>query len=153
MLIRTTHYSLPEHLHEHIELVQPTTYFGRPKAMTTNPVFNILNSTLSILSSPPPPGNPPGNLMDPRLGTNCTNITTVSCIQQLYQTSGYQPAAQSKNAIGITGYGGQFANMQDLQSFYEFEVPNAVNSTFQVVEVNGACIRDVLLANTCRNTV
>ncbi|KAH9983546.1 peptidase S8/S53 domain-containing protein [Russula compacta] len=137
VLIRTTHYSLPEHLHEHIELVQPTTYFGRPKAMTTNPIFKLLNSTLSILSPPPPPSTPPGILIDPRLGTNCTDVITVSCIQQLYQMGGYQLAAQSKNAIGITGYGGQFANMQDLQSFYALELPNAVGSTFQVVEVNG----------------
>jgi tripeptidyl-peptidase-1 len=44
----------------------------------------------------------------------------------------------AKNKIGITGYLGQFANNADLQSFYEAERPDALNSTFQTVLVNGA---------------
>ena len=136
MLIRTTHYSLPEHLHEHIELVQPTTYFGRPKPMNTNLKIEVLGIPITIFPSPPP--SSPGTLMDPRLGVNCTSVMTVWCLQQLYKTAGYKPAATDKNRIGITGYIGQYANTADLQLFYNAERPDAVNSSFQTVLVNGA---------------
>ena len=36
-VIRTPHYSLPLALHEHIDLIQPTNYFGKPKALTGKP--------------------------------------------------------------------------------------------------------------------
>jgi len=136
MLIRTTHYSLPEHLHEHIELVQPTTYFGRPKPMSTNLHIDVLGIPITIFPTPPP--SSPGTLTDPRLGFNCTSVVTVWCLQQLYKTAGYKPAATNKNKIGITGYLGQFANMADLHSFYNASRPEAVNSSFQTVLVNGA---------------
>jgi tripeptidyl-peptidase-1 len=142
VLIRTTHYSLPEHLHEHIELVQPTTYFGRPKPMSSNLLINVLGFPIHIFPSPPP--SAPGTLMDPRLGVNCTDVTTVWCLQHLYNTAGYKPVATDKNKIGITGYLGQFANMADLQSFYNAERPDAVNSSFQTVLVNGAYACDGL---------
>lgn len=146
MFVRTTHYSLPEHLHSHIELVQPTTYFGRPKPMSTSLFFEALGISINISTSPsspsspssPPSGNFTPVYTDPRLGTNCSRTITVSCLQQLYNVSGYKPTAMAKNKIGITGYLGQFANNADLQSFYEAERPDALNSTFQTVLVNGA---------------
>ncbi len=138
MLIRTTHYSLPEDLHAHIELVQPTTYFGRPKPMSTKLIIKPLNINLTISLNPTPP--PPGHsYTDPRLNVSCTDVITVFCLQQLYNTSGYNPAATNKNSIGINGFDGQFANQADLQSFYNAEVPAAVNSSFNTILVNGAC--------------
>ena len=159
VLLRTTHYSLPEYLHPHVELVQPTTYFGRPKAMSTT--FSLLaNISITV----PLPGVPlsanisinittPNNhttvtnttgsstLTDPLLGVNCSMVVTVDCLQQLYNAVGYKPAATDKNAIGITGYLGQFANKADLQSFYAAEVPEAVNSAFETVLINSAYIQ------------
>lgn len=40
-------------------------------------------------------------------------------------------------SIGITGYLDQFANMEDLQLFYADQRPDALNSSFKVVSVNG----------------
>ena len=142
MFVRTTQYSLPEHLHQHIELVQPTTYFGRPKPMSTSLFFEDLGLTISISdSSPSPPvaNYTNGTLTDPITGRNCNHTVTVSCLRELYNVSGYAPTATATNKIGITGYLGQFANNGDLQSFFKAEVPAAVNSTFQTVLVNGAC--------------
>ena len=138
VLIRTTHYSLPEHLHTHIELVQPTTYFGRPKAMRTTFHFGdigivlpeLVNITITI-------GNP--GTSNPPVPTNCSQVITVDCLLQLYNVGSYKPTETSKNSIGITGYLGEYANEEDLQLFYEMERPEAVNSTFNTVTVNGAC--------------
>lgn len=134
VLIRTTHYSLPEHLHAHVELVQPTTYFGRPKPMSATLFFEGINITISLSPSPPP--EDPGSPIPPPV--NCTRTMTIDCLKYIYNIGGYQPSATNKNAIGITGYLNQYANIADLQSFYAAERPDAVNSTFKTVLVHSA---------------
>jgi tripeptidyl-peptidase-1 len=145
VLIRTTQYSLPEYLHSHIELVQPTTYFSRSKAMSTT--FHSLNISVilpgidvSIGSNPPGNSggpNPPSVLTDPYFNISCSEYITVSCLLQLYNANSYTPAATKKNSIGVTGYLGQFANVADLQNFYSKERPAAKNSTFNTVLIKG----------------
>ncbi|KAI9457302.1 subtilisin-like protein [Russula earlei] len=144
VLVRTTQYSLPEDLHAHIELIQPTTYFGRPKAMSTSFLLeplDVLKVNITVSLGSPSPSATPVNgsspiFTDPNFGTNCSEMITVSCLLEMYNVAGYQPAATAENGIGITGYLGQFANMADLQSFYAAERPEAVNSTFKTVLVN-----------------
>ena len=50
VLVRTTEYSLPAHLDEHIELIQPTTAFNRAKGQRTTFRFSPVIKT--ALSSP-----------------------------------------------------------------------------------------------------
>ncbi|KAL0580736.1 hypothetical protein V5O48_001294 [Marasmius crinis-equi] len=133
-LVRTTSYSIPEHLHAHVDLVQPTIMFARFKGMRT-----------SIHSSDAAP--PEYNLkylkaaaeedsavdVDP----SCNSTITVSCLQQLYNAVGYTPSADIGNSIGITGYLEQFANIQDLQSFYAEQRPDALNTSFEFISVKG----------------
>ena len=142
MIVRTTHYSLPEHLHKHIELVQPTTYFGRPKPMSTNSfILGILGINLTITTSspiPPPSNTTPWSPTDPYLGTNCNDIITPSCLKGLYNATGYVPTQMAKNSIAVTGYLGQYANEEDLQELYEILLPQAANYTFETETVNGA---------------
>jgi tripeptidyl-peptidase-1 len=70
----------------------------------------------------------------------CNVSITIRCIQQLYNVGGYVPKATKKNKIGITGYLEQYANIQDLQSFYADQRPDALNSTFKFVSVKGKTI-------------
>lgn len=106
----------------------------------------LLNITLAvnILSNPQPPS--PGVPVDPHFNVSCSEIMTIYCVQQLYQTTGYQPvpASKSKNMIAVTGFDEEFANEADLQSFYQDERPDAVGSSFNTVLVNGACDREDL---------
>jgi hypothetical protein len=59
-------------------------------------------------------------------------------LQQLYRTEGYVPKVPEKNSIGVTGYLEQYANEVDLKLFYEDQLPEAVNSTFKLVSINGS---------------
>jgi len=86
---------------------------------------------------------------------SCNRTITISCLQQLYNTIGYVPSTQVGNSIGITGYlvilftlfcyfsgiypcsQEEFANLQDLQLFYSDQRPDAINSTFEFISVNG----------------
>ena len=62
---------------------------------------------------------------------------TISCLKQLYNVANYVPRATKENAIALTGYLEEFANLADLQKFYADQVPAAVNSSFKVVLING----------------
>ena len=66
----------------------------------------------------------------------CNLTITIRCLQQLYKTTGYAPEA-ANNSIAVTGYLEQYANKQDLRSFFLDQRPEAVNSTFETVLVNG----------------
>ncbi|KJA29731.1 hypothetical protein HYPSUDRAFT_152704 [Hypholoma sublateritium FD-334 SS-4] len=135
-LVRSTAYSLPSHLHGHIELVQPTTMFSRFRAQKSN-VFKIEpfvedsdNSTStkgdSIIS----------NITSVLIDASCNRVITIECLQQIYNTSGFKPSGEG-NSIGITGYLEQFANEDDLQLFFADQRPDAVNTSFNFVSVAG----------------
>ncbi|KAJ7872047.1 tripeptidyl peptidase A [Mycena leptocephala] len=129
VLVRTTTYTLPQYLHEHIELIQPTTMFTRSKGMA--PILYPEEHEPLGSVEPVTPSTKPH--VDP----SCTTSITLSCIMQLYNAVGYKPRATKKNTIGITGFLDQYANLQDLTAFYREQLPAAVNSTFQLVTING----------------
>jgi tripeptidyl-peptidase-1 len=133
--VRTTEYSLPAHLDQHVELIQPTTAFHRTKGH---------RSTLHF--SQPAQVSPssadakiiiPGSSLS--VDASCNWTITVSCLKQLYNMVDYIPHATQENAIAVTGYLEQFANFADLQQFYADQVPGAVDTSFSVVPINGVC--------------
>lgn len=67
---------------------------------------------------------------------SCNTTITMDCVKQLYNISSFVPSA-SGNSIGVTGYLEEYANEADLASFFADQVPEAVNSTFNFVSVNG----------------
>jgi len=134
-LVRTTSYSLPKHLHDHIDLVQPTTTFGRFKQHKSTVVPAGPDA---VIAKPDP--NVPG-VVDAVSGVtvdaSCNTTITISCLQQLYNAVGVLPSATIGNSIAVTAYLGQFANIADLQLFYKDQVPAAVGTNFTLVSVDG----------------
>ncbi|KAF8897765.1 tripeptidyl peptidase A [Infundibulicybe gibba] len=131
-LVRTTSYSLPQHLHEHIEVIQPTTIFARWKGMksTLHYTDHVEEKTIA---------NPVAPVMTPSgpVDASCNVTITITCLQQLYNAVGYKPQAVNKNQIGITGYLEEFANIEDLQTFFADQRPDALNSSFKFISVAG----------------
>ncbi|KAF9057841.1 tripeptidyl peptidase A [Panaeolus papilionaceus] len=126
-LVRTTKYSLPSHMHNHIDLIQPTTMFGRLSRHSST-IFDLVDNL--------------GLIHDPETGitidASCNATITISCLEQLYNTEGFKATTshlRTQNSIGITGYLEQFANIQDLQSFYAEQRPDALNSSFSFISV------------------
>ncbi|KAJ3317653.1 hypothetical protein HDV06_001343, partial [Boothiomyces sp. JEL0866] len=115
-VIRTTKFSLPQKVHNHIDLVKPTTLFGaRPKQLATKP--GKVNSKRDASS-------------------DCANGVTPTCLKSLYNIGAYKPTNQN-NVIGVTAYGGQYASTSDLQSFARNFAPSARNAKFNFVSING----------------
>ena len=135
-VIRTIGYSLPAVLHEHVQTVAPTTYFGSPRALrqTSKLVFDATtlpdgDLELQEMSATFAPGDP--------IPSNCSSIITPTCLRILYNTLTYSPQATSTNMFGITGYLEQFASQSDLTSFLTLFRSDAPTANFSVVTVNG----------------
>ncbi|KAI0080787.1 tripeptidyl peptidase A [Panus rudis PR-1116 ss-1] len=133
-IIRTTSYSLPEHLHEHIDLVQPTTLFSTLRGMKTSFHFEddaqaeaVDNTNALPIKIPSASGG--------HVDASCNRTITITCLQQIYNAVGYKPSADSGNEIGITGYLEEFANKADLQSFYADQRRDALGSSFKFISV------------------
>ncbi|KAG1893462.1 peptidase S8/S53 domain-containing protein [Suillus fuscotomentosus] len=132
-IVRTTSYSLPEILHDHVDLIQPTTMFARFKAFKSTlhwtnqvqaPVLSTSSGTIT---------GPAGNQVD----ASCNSSITISCLKQLYNSVAYNTSATSGNKMGLTAYLDQYANNMDLQQFFQLENPSAYGSNYTFVSVNG----------------
>ncbi|KAF9077948.1 subtilisin-like protein [Rhodocollybia butyracea] len=123
-IVRTLEYSLPSHLHDHINLVSPTTYFGTTRGLK---LTSFVKSSVAIPSL--------SNNVTP--SSSCNRTITPTCLQDLYNTAGYVPTEIKINRLGITGYLEQFASRADLASFVEQFLPAATNATFTLEEING----------------
>ncbi|KAJ8515805.1 hypothetical protein ONZ45_g6838 [Pleurotus djamor] len=149
-ILRTTSYSLPENLHSHVDIVQPTTLFARWKGMKSHLFFESEEFKTEDIASPLMhvnnfqvlTGDLPAGPVDP----HCNFTITVNCLSQMYNLLGYVPQVPHAQKIGITGYLDQYANIEDLQEFYRMQRPEAVNSTFEFRSVNGGINSQVLEA-------
>ncbi|KAH9922264.1 Pro-kumamolisin, activation domain-containing protein [Fomitopsis serialis] len=113
-LVRTTSYSLPEHLHDHIEVVQPTTMFSRFTPMrTTYRSFRantaIPQSDGATIAVPSASGG--------QVAASCNGTITPECLLELYNATGYTPQVPGENKIAVTGYLEQYANYADYYQF------------------------------------
>ena len=140
-LVRTPQWSLPQHLHQHIIAIQPTTSFLRtsPDRRTLLPVEDVntqiassaISQTLSTSADPP------------TVSSACNvNAVTPDCLRTLYGTYDYTPQAPNRTAsMGLTNYLGEFNNRTDVASFLQRYRPDAVDAaqTFtETVIANGA---------------
>lgn len=133
-LVRTTAYSLPENLHGHIDVVQPTTHFTGVKALKSTLRFSE-NQHPVIDTSAPPIKVPSAS--GGQVDASCNETITITCLLELYNAVGFNASATNGNQIAITGYLEQYANREDLQSFYALQRPEALGTTFKFVSVNG----------------
>lgn len=137
-VMRTTAYSLPKHLHDHIEDIQPTNYFGVS--------FGPMSSSVQVDEEASDATTAPFNL-------------TLKILKELYHTDGYKPAG--KGLLGVTGLVGpcsictapfllaslifrvlsyleQYANLADLAQYYQINLGSqAAKTKLQVELVNG----------------
>ncbi|KAG6844454.1 hypothetical protein H0H87_006874 [Tephrocybe sp. NHM501043] len=132
-LVRTTSYSLPEHIYTHVDVVQPTTLFALWKGLKATLYYEDIIEELPVVDSLSKENLASGAVVDP----SCNATVTLSCLKQLYNIGNYTPQATKDNAIGITGYLEQFVNDADLQLFYQDQLPQAVNSSYTFHSVKG----------------
>ena len=106
-VVRTLSYSLPNELHDHIDVISPCTYFGTIRSMK---VTSFRHSTIHDIVVQDTSSVPEGTL-----SPSCNATITPACLRALYNTSSYVPVSTKVNKLAVAGYGDEFANYADLQ--------------------------------------
>ena len=96
--LRTMGYSIPDSLSSHIDLVTPTTYFGKTTA----------NAPLLVPSKE--------RIAARQVAPSCANLITPACIKELYNIN-YTPDPNSGSKIAFGSFLNQSARVADLQAF------------------------------------
>lgn len=140
-LSRAQEWSLPAHLHEHIEVVQPTNSFFRPgpKVNTlSGPVMGEETISLewfeTIGKNMYPTHKSAAGGADVTALCNIS-FTTVDCLRTLYGTIDYEPQATDKNAIAITNYLNETSKRSDVRKFLKNFRPDALGAQDFPIEI------------------
>lgn len=143
-VVRAPTWSLPAHLHQHIEAIQPTNSFFRPAGRrktykTVLPFSEIgegppedFTAVTAVAATP--------DFTDVGIAKACnTSAVTPLCLRTLYGTKSYTPQVPGKNQIGLTDFLGEANNRSDVQIFLEMFRKDAVSEaeTFAVDIING----------------
>ncbi|CAD6453135.1 2aceba83-2327-4523-8826-632c26887149 [Sclerotinia trifoliorum] len=135
-IVRTPEWSLPLHLHDHIETIQPTNSFFKPRAVakTMKKVGEI--TEYEALT--------PSTYKPPTVGQTAADVCNVSsvtplCLRTLYGTINYTVQAAHKNKMALTDYLGESNNRSDTKLFLEQYRPEAASAaySFEVQIING----------------
>ncbi|KAK5015812.1 hypothetical protein LTR60_002699, partial [Cryomyces antarcticus] len=127
-MVRTPSWSLPAHLHKHIDAVQPTNSFFRAEPRTTK--WRPAGRPDRGMEWNYPPQM---DVSKVTVGQVCNaSAVTPLCLRTLYRTVGYTPQAAGTNRIGLTDYLGEANNKSDVQLFLSEFRPDAAGADFAV---------------------
>ncbi|KAK5072853.1 hypothetical protein LTR64_000737 [Lithohypha guttulata] len=133
-LVRTTKWSLPQHLHEHISTVQPTTSFLRasPKLKT---VMESPAQDLNIDDYVPNGTSIPGTC-------NFSGMSP-ACLRLLYGTYNYTSQSPTSH-IAFANFLGEVPTRADATAWLQRLRPEAVSAaqTFEQISINNGPIDD-----------
>ncbi|TVY82340.1 Tripeptidyl-peptidase sed3 [Lachnellula suecica] len=126
--VRTLEYSLPDVLKGHVDMVQPTTFFG----------FQSMRSTISEVHPVTEEEMNTDAVSEVAAVTGCTGSTiTPKCLANLYNFAS-DTAAQTAGKFGIAGFLEQYAIKTDLTTFMNSYAVFANKATsFTCTTVNG----------------
>jgi tripeptidyl-peptidase-1 len=141
--IRTTEYSVPQDIADYIDVIHPTTFFGKTQAFA--PVHLKFGETLeeSIESAKLEKRQQAEaiegpNTVQQKVPDACAKAISPTCIKQLYNVGNYTPLATSGSKVGFGSFLNESAQPEDLRLFLDyFKLPQ---HSFAKVEVNKGAI-------------
>ncbi|KAI1180076.1 peptidase S8/S53 domain-containing protein [Nemania sp. FL0916] len=103
--LRTTEYSVPEHIAPFVQLIHPTTFFGQTQSHRMP-----IDKEAGVLAEP--------KLMEIIANAeNCTKLITPSCIRAAYNIGDYVPDVSSGSRIGFGTFLNGSARLEDLHTY------------------------------------
>jgi tripeptidyl-peptidase-1 len=137
-IVRTTAYSLPKSLHEHIDTIQPTNYFSDPKAMAKLP-FGMMEQELTFTEATVESSARVQSLAKSGGAAAVCNTSAVTslCLRTLYNTVDYKPQVPQLNYVGTTNYLNETANYSDFHIFmskYRSDADPKYQYSYQIVD-------------------
>ncbi|MCJ1403533.1 hypothetical protein MMC11_006756 [Xylographa trunciseda] len=114
--LRTTQYSVPDSLVQHIDFITPTTYFGKTTPMAPAMIPQKIKRNTDLDAS-------------------CSKSITPKCLKELYNVGTYTPLATSGSKIAFGSFLNQTARTADLTLY---ETQNAIpKQSFSTILING----------------
>jgi tripeptidyl-peptidase-1 len=120
--IRTLEYSLPAPIAAHVQMIQPTTFFGRVR----------------------PPGRTAPDRSKRNLGSykfgyedKCGTQNTPSRLRLLYGFNDFAAKYGIHTRVGVSGYLEEYAQFSDLETFLVRYSPEKIGANFSVVSIKG----------------
>lgn len=137
-LYRTPEWSLPLHLHEHIDVVQPTNSFFRPHDNAYQPLLDAGNQGQDWWENE---GKTKYDALESELRAPINAIcnisfTTPRCLRTLYGTRGYKPQVPGKNKMGLCNYLNETNKRTDVYKFLKNFRPAAADAAYDFDIVN-----------------
>ncbi|KAF3047812.1 hypothetical protein E8E11_005979 [Didymella keratinophila] len=134
VVARATSWSLPRHLHDHIDTIQPTTSFFRAEKN----IATYLEGGAEIPQGYKAPSNQTIAAV-----CNATSVTP-QCFETLYETKGYKPKALDKNNVAFNNFLGEIPIRPDgklfLQKYRPEYVAQAAN--FKQISIDNGPVQD-----------
>ncbi|KAL8807356.1 MAG: hypothetical protein Q9200_004696 [Gallowayella weberi] len=130
--VRAPKYSLPTHLHKHIDTIQPTNSFLRvaPKKSNVMPVASEAQDMSELAAVQRVKAKDPSPDLTVAQACNVSAVTPL-CLRTLYGTLNYKPQVPGKNKVGLTNYLGETNNRSDVFLFLQQFRPEAAQAAFQ----------------------
>ncbi|RYC57889.1 hypothetical protein CHU98_g8320 [Xylaria longipes] len=121
--LRTTEYTVPEHVASFVQLIHPTTFFGQTKShhMPIDDEVGALGKfKLSDMASS---------------ADDCKRLITPPCLRSAYNIGDYVPSASSGSRIGFGSFLNESARLEDLHTYQRmFGIPE---QDFASTVING----------------
>ncbi|KAK5111852.1 hypothetical protein LTR85_011750 [Meristemomyces frigidus] len=143
-LLRTPHWSLPQHLHEHISTIQPTNSFFRPRRRSKLPLVHETFPMEDIRSKTPSTVNSTVAAV-----CNSTYLVTPDCLRTLYGTIDYKVQAADKSFMALNDFLGEVNIRTDAELYLEAYRPDAEAAAYQFsqISINGGTVHQKLTLN------
>lgn len=130
-VVRAPSWSLPKHLHEHVDTIQPTNAFSRHSALKND--YIQFGDTPYQASS----HNQTNLPVDPAIAKVCNiNGTTPTCFKTLYKTLNYTQKAGNKSQIAFSNYLGEIPISPDAAQFASLFAPEAVPGAYALKKID-----------------
>ncbi|KKY24640.1 putative tripeptidyl-peptidase 1 precursor [Diplodia seriata] len=139
-IVRTPSWSLPRHLHDHVETIQPTNSFFRaaPRRSNARPIIEDILQPLAHEKFISNQASSDAGAFD--VSTVCnTTFVTPQCLRTYYGTVDYVPQVPGKNKIGLANYLNETSKRTDVKLFLQQFRPDAASAAnnFTIEVING----------------
>lgn len=117
--VRTTQYSIPNDLTEHIDLISPTTYFGKTQAQRRTIQSTYVQPLAKRAATLPASCN-----ATITLGNNSYAAIQPDCLRYIYNVGDYTPDPRAGSRIGFGSFLNESASFSDFLEFEQyFKIP------------------------------
>jgi tripeptidyl-peptidase-1 len=140
-LIRTPEWSLPVHLHKHVDAIQPTNSFFRIAPLATtwlaSPAAAVQNEA-NLNSTSVAIAQALAATVNPAVAQVCNaSRVTTDCLRTIYGTKDYVPKVPAKSRIGYCNYLGETTIQSDLDLWTQTFRSDAQGAKINFELVNG----------------